>query len=59
MLLREAAKERGLCTVAHSLLQLEDRLELRVGAKGEEQQRRDKIVNSGVDTTMYRSIYLL
>ena len=46
-------------TIAHSLPQQEDRLELLVGDEDEKCRRKDEIVDSGVDTTTYKGLYLL
>ena len=51
-------RREGLCTVTHDVPN-EGHNRIESGSKGEEQQRRDEIVDSGVDMTMYRSIYLL
>ena len=51
-------KRRGYA-LSHTVFSTGDKPELRVGGKDEELRRRDKIVDSGVDTTMYKGLYLL
>ena len=58
MKLREATEDGGY-TLSHMAFSTRDKPELRVGGKDEKLQRRDKIVDSGVDTTMYKGLYLL
>ena len=51
--------ERRGYALLHTAFSTRDKPELRVGGKDKKLQRRDEIVDSGVDTTMYKGLYLL